>query len=57
MIIFTRVCGWQCLEFADKTLRDDREIVTNAVKINGQALEYASEELQTDKELIKLSEL
>ena len=38
------------------SLRGDRNVVTNAVKINGMALEFASEELQNDPELQELAE-
>ena len=44
------------LQYADDSLKADREIVLEAVKSNGRALKHASEELQNDPELKKLAE-
>ncbi len=46
----------RALEYADNSLKADREVVLEAVKSNGHALEYASFELQNDPELKKLAE-
>ena len=41
------------LEYADDSLKADREVVLEAVKSEGWALEFASNELQNDSELKK----
>ena len=48
--------GGSALEYADDSLKADREVVLEAVKTWGSALKYASEELQNDPELKKLAE-
>ncbi len=40
------------LEFADKSLQKDKEVVLAAVQQNGLALEYADKSLQKDKEVV-----
>jgi len=40
------------LEYASEKLKDDKEIVLEAVKQDGLALEYASEKLKDDKEIV-----
>ena len=45
------------LDYADDSLKADREVVLAAVKEYGRAaLQYASEELQQDEELQKIAE-
>jgi tRNA(Phe) wybutosine-synthesizing methylase Tyw3 len=44
------------LEFADDSLKADREFMLEAVKQTGFTLHYASEDLQQDKELQKIAE-
>ena len=46
----------KALEFADESLKADREVVLEALRGDADALEYASEELQNDPELKKLDE-
>ena len=43
------------LEYADDSLKADREIVVEAVKQDGDALGYASEDLQQDEELKRIA--
>ena len=40
------------LEYASEELRNNKEVVLEAVKKNGSALEYASERLQADKDVV-----
>ncbi len=40
------------LEYASEELRNDREIVLEAIKNSGYAILYASEELQKDRNFI-----
>ena len=40
------------LEYADKKLQADKEVVLAAVKQDGFALEYADKKLQADKEVV-----
>ena len=40
------------LEYADQSLKQDREIVLEAVKQNGSALEYADQSLKQDREVV-----
>ena len=44
------------LEFASDRLRDNRNIVLNAIKVYGGVLEDASERLQKNEELIMIAE-
>ena len=45
------------MEFANKELQADKEIVLEAVTQDGDALEFASKELQADKEIKKIAKL
>lgn len=40
------------LQFASDELRNDKDIVLNAVKQNGSSLKLASERLQNDKDIV-----
>lgn len=40
------------LQFASDRLKNDKEIVLEAVKANGYALQFASDELKSDKEIV-----
>jgi hypothetical protein len=40
------------LQFACSELRSDREIVLEAVKLNGHALYYASQEIKSNPEIV-----
>ena len=43
------------LEYADKKLKKDKEVVLTAVKQSGDALQYASTSLKKDKEVVKVA--
>ena len=43
------------LDFASKELRNDREVVLSAVKLDGRYLSDASEKLQDDTELVSIA--
>ena len=40
------------LDFAEETLKDDKQIVLAAIKNNPEALEFASDRLKDDKEVV-----
>jgi len=40
------------LEYASEKLKDDKEIVLEAVKQDGLALQFISEKLKDDKEIV-----
>ena len=40
------------LQFASEKLRNDKEVVREAIKQNGYTIRYASEELKNDKEVV-----
>lgn len=42
----------EALEFADETLKKDREIVLEAVKQDGAALNYADDSLKNDPDIL-----
>ncbi len=44
--------GWSALEYADKSLKADREIVLKAVKQYGENLQYAAKNLKADREIV-----
>lgn len=46
--------GGQILQHVSKRLRDDKEVVENAVKQNAYAFEHASERLRADKDFVIL---
>ena len=48
----SRGCVFTRLECASKELRNDKDVVLEAVKNNGSSLKFASEELQDDKEVV-----
>ena len=41
------------IKYASNRLKNDKDIVTNAIKINPDALQFASKKLQDDKEIVK----
>lgn len=43
------------LEYLSKEFQNDKDIVSEAVKICGYALEYASETLKNDKDIVLLN--
>ena len=46
-------CRFEILQFANKSFREDKEVVLAAVKGDGQAnLGFADESLQKDKEIV-----
>jgi hypothetical protein len=44
--------GWWTLRYASDDLKNNREIVLEAIKQNGLALEYASESFRNDKDVV-----
>ena len=46
--------GWK-LQLASNELRNDKEVVLQAVTQNGESLRWASKELQNDKEVVIIS--
>ena len=40
------------LQYADKKLKADKEVVLAAVKKNGYVLQYADKKLKADKEIV-----
>ena len=44
------------IEFVDKALRKDKEIVLEAVKNDGNAIEFADKALKKDPDILKILE-